>query len=271
MPELPEVETVRRSLVPHMVGRSIAAVTVNRADIITGDAAPRALLRGQRITAIERRGKQIALIADSGRAVIVQLGMTGQVLVARAGEAPPDHVHAVWTLDQGATRILFRDPRRFGGLTTLPHPQALASAWANLGPDALTIAGDDLWANLRTTRRSIKAALLDQSVLAGVGNIYADESLFMAGVHPKALTHRLPRDRIERLAESIRTVLARAVQAGGTTLRDYVDANGTRGGYLTQHAVYGRHGQPCTACGNTLKKSSVAQRTTTHCPNCQAR
>lgn len=271
MPELPEVETVRRSLAPHLIGRVIASARVNRRDFVTGDATPGALLQGTTVKRLDRRGKQLAVIADNGKVVIVQLGMSGQVLVTKSASKLPAHVHALWTIKGKDASILFRDPRRFGGLTTLPTPEALNELWSTLGPDGLTVTGGELWRAVHTSNRSIKAALLDQAVVAGVGNIYADESLFEAGIHPKANCRRLSRARIDRLATTVVAVLGRAVEARGSSLRDYRDAEGLEGSYALQHRVYGRAGLPCPRCGRPLSKTTVAQRTTVYCFSCQKR
>lgn len=270
MPELPEVETVRRSLAPHLLGQTIATAKALRNDFITGARSPADLLQGATIQRIDRRGKQLAVIAASGRVVIVQLGMSGQVLAAPSNSQLPTHVHALWTIHSSSTAILFRDPRRFGGLTTLRTPAQLEAAWQHLGPDGLAITGDQLWPALHTSSRAIKPALLDQQTVAGVGNIYADEALFMAGIHPKALCRRLSRSRIEQLAHSIREVLATAVNARGSTLRDYRDADGQVGSYAALHRVYGRGGLPCTVCGKPLRRFVLGQRTTVACSTCQS-
>lgn len=271
MPELPEVETVRRSLTPHLIGRVIATATLRREDFITGGTTPAALLQGATIDRLERRGKQLAVIARDGRAVIVQLGMSGQVLIAKPDAQLPTHVHALWTTKRPRTSILFRDQRRFGGLTTLATLADLERVWSTLGPDGLTLTSDQLWDSVHTSNRPIKAALLDQTVVAGVGNIYADESLFVAGIHPRANCARLTRSRVKRLAHSIVAVLTQAVEARGSTLRDYRDADGQEGSYAAMHRVYGRAGLPCTVCAKPLSRSTVAQRTTVHCAACQKR
>lgn len=286
MPELPEVECVRRSLLP-LVGSRITGVLVRRADFVTGTPPIQALI-GAEIAALDRRGKQIAVLTQGGPIVIVQLGMSGQVLVESAGprgernsQTLRTHVHVEWAVEparRGFTppppsfaRVLFRDPRRFGGLTTLTSQRDLNERWAALGPDGLVITGDQLAESLAGSRRAIKAALLDQSVVAGVGNIYADEALFAAGISPRTLASRLCRDReaIHRLAAAIRTILHQAIEAGGSTLRDYLDADGRAGEFAQQHLAYGRGGQPCTRCGTILKTATVAQRTTVWCPRCQ--
>ncbi len=290
MPELPEVERTRRSLEPHLLGATITRATLRRRDICTtfrgdtgstrGRTLARDLLAGAHITTLARRGKQLALIAGDQRTVIIQLGMTGQVLFVPRGGTPrqPDHIHAEWRIarDSGEDlgRILFRDPRRFGELTTYESPAAVeAHRWARLGPDALDTPTPDLAAALGLaiagSQRAIKAALLDQGVIAGVGNIYADEALFLARIDPRRLCLTLTPADVAALAARIREVLERSVALGGSTLRDYVDADGRRGTTQLTHAVYARAGQPCITCGATLTGDRLAQRATVWCPACQ--
>ncbi len=294
MPELPEVETVRRSLVPRLTGRVVIGATLHRRDIavMPGDPeggfsrqrsgvrttarrvrAPAVLVRAHLVEP-RRHGKQLALVAEDGRAIVVHLGMTGQLRWAAKGARidPADHIHATWRLDDGS-RLVFRDPRRFGGLWLLPEAGMLEARWAELGPDGLRTPPAELAAGLRArllgTRRAIKAALLDQRVVAGVGNIYADEALHEAGVHPQRLADGLAGAEVDRLAGAVSGVLTRAVEARGSTLRDYADAEGRRGEAQLVHRVYGRSGQACLACGAALETAQVAQRTTVWCPACQ--
>lgn len=199
--------------------------------------------------------------------------MTGTLRLRREDEGrdhTPTHTHALWTLRSktGGTTLLFRDPRRFGGLRALPSPAALDSHWQELGPDALAITGDELKARLRGSR-ALKPTLLDQRVIAGVGNIYADEALFLAGIHPTRRVSSLRPSEIVRLADSIRSVLKASIQAGGTTLRDYADAGGRPGGFQASHRVYARGGLPCALCGTPLRTILLAQRSTTFCNTCQ--
>jgi formamidopyrimidine-DNA glycosylase len=277
MPELPEVEHLRRSLEPHILGARVTAATLFREDIcthtsLTGTAA-RALLAGERISATRRLGKQLAIIADSGRALCIHLGMSGQLLVhAHKPERGLTHVHAQWELARPsgpAQWLLFRDPRRFGGLWTFPSAGLLDTHWAHIGPDALTISGEHLHQQEGARARPIKSALLDQSLLAGVGNIYADEALFGAGLAPQRPGRTLTPDDWQRLARVLRTLLTRAVEAGGTTLRDYRDADGRTGNAGAAHAVYGRAGHPCLRCAAPLDRAEIAQRTTVWCAVCQ--
>ena len=304
MPELPEVERVRRTIERALVGLQVASVTVHRRDVVTGPGDPpggwgRAseafrqgpkprlckamLLEGSTIEAVSRHGKQLALFADHG-AVGVHLGMTGQLLYRPPGVKleKPDHVHVQWRLMDAAGspagRLVFRDPRRFGGVWAHRSGEELrALRWEPLGPDALEITPERLQERLtprqpaRTARsvRCIKAALLDQQTIAGVGNIYADEALFGAGIRPTRPASQLGRTEASRLAKEIRQTLEAAIEAGGSTLRDYVDGDGAKGSFQSQHRVYGRSGRMCIRCGYPLQTALVAQRTTVWCETCQ--
>ncbi|MBY0111434.1 MAG: bifunctional DNA-formamidopyrimidine glycosylase/DNA-(apurinic or apyrimidinic site) lyase [Phycisphaerales bacterium] len=276
MPELPEVESVRRSLEPLVLGRVITRAEVRRRDFCvvlaeknSRGASPAEFLENARVTRLERLGKQIAIVAADGRSVCLQLGMSGYVDSTRGDD--PAHTHAAWTLDSGE-RVRFVDPRRFGGLTCYPTFESLRERqWAELGPDALETTPEHLIEACRDARRAIKAVLLDQGVVAGVGNIYADESLFLAGIDPRTMARRVAPERLARLAESVRLVLARAVELRGSTLRDYRDPSGQPGSAQTAHAVYGRGGEACVRCTTTLRSCRVSQRATVWCPSCQRR
>lgn len=276
MPELPEVESVRRSLEPLVLGRVITRAEVRRRDFCvvvagkkTRGATPEEFLQSARVTRLERLGKQVAIVANDGRSVCLQLGMSGFV-DSTLGE-DPKHTHAVWTLDSGA-RVRFVDPRRFGGLTCYPTFESLREQqWSSLGPDALETEAGHLVEACRDARRAIKAVLLDQGVVAGVGNIYADEALFLAGIDPRTIARRVAPERLTRLADAVRLVLARAVELRGSTLRDYRDPSGQPGGAQAAHAVYGRGGEACVRCGTTLRSCRVSQRATVWCPSCQTR
>lgn len=313
MPELPEVETIRQTLAPVLIGRRILAAELLRRDIliVPGDPhggfsrqrgslrrgsassparsarparySPIDLLEGCTVTDILRRGKQLAIIGAIGsrpsaapRALVVQLGMTGALEALPADTATPraaaPHTHALWRLVPVRGKpaaIAFIDPRRFGVLRALPTLADLHNLWSALGPDALDIDSAPLWNAIHTSSRAIKAALLDQAVLAGVGNIYADEALFRAGIAPRTLARRVGPARCTLLAAAVREVLADAVAARGSTLRDYRDATGQAGQFQARHAVYGRAGRPCTRCGRTLRSAAIGQRTTVWCPGCQ--
>ncbi len=290
MPELPEVETVRRTLIPHLLGSKVMLARLRRPDVcVSYDSSgstlrpgAHGLLHGAIITQLARRGKQLALHAHDGRVLIIQLGMTGRVNAqtipgSTARLRYPPHVHARWILTTPAGTTVacdFQDARRFGGLTEFVSPEDLHSLWwSRLGPDALNITHealrDTLMLALAPSRRSIKAALLDQGVIAGVGNIYADESLFRCGVAPQRTCDSLTLSEITSLATSLLTVLETAVTLRGSTLRDYVDADGQRGSAGEQHAVYGRKGLACLTCATPLTSCLLAQRTTVWCTSCQ--
>ena len=276
MPELPEVERVRQELSPRIIGRLVTRVVLHRRDIVRGPKSKPDLLLGARLDSILRQGKQLAIVGSTGRVLCVHLGMTGQFFHLPPGATLPrkDHVHVIWSLTtvagSPAGRLLFRDPRRFGGLWTFASLDDLKSdRWTNLGPDALRISTRRLSSELNQSARAIKAALLDQRVCAGIGNIYADESLFRAGVNPALPCRSLTPSQWEALTKQIRSTLRDAIKGGGSTLRDYVGGDGSRGGYQAAHLVYGRGGRPCLRCGTKLDRGSLAQRTTVWCPLCQ--
>lgn len=281
MPELPEVESVRRQLGPLVVGRTV--VSTERDPYPARRIGDVARAVGGRITDVGRRGKFLLVpLAGPGPAhpseLIIHLGMSGILRVLDADDpqgrigTPGTHVRVRMVLDDGRALVL-RDARRFGRLTVIDpgdHAQA-APALATLGPEPLTDAFtvDGFARGLAVSRASVKARLLDQRLVAGVGNIYADESLWRAGIHPDA--RRVGRVRAARLHTAVREVLAAAVEREGTSFRDYRLVNGQSGRYLTELDVYGRAGLPCRRCGAVLRASVVAQRGTTHCSTCQRR
>ncbi|MEM9752224.1 MAG: bifunctional DNA-formamidopyrimidine glycosylase/DNA-(apurinic or apyrimidinic site) lyase [Planctomycetota bacterium] len=272
MPELPEVETVRRTVAEATAGRRVVGGTLNRGDVWNGECSwetVKSAWVGQRLGTPVRHGKQLALRGTSeAGAVCVHLGMSGRLCVYREGDALPTHTH--WWLDlEGGTRLAFTDPRRFGGLWGYGSLEELQTRrWSMLGPDATTIGPAALHRGLRHTRRALKAAVLDQNVVAGLGNIYVDELLFAVRLSPWTPGNEVTRKDSERLVRAMRTLLGRAIAAGGTTLRDYVDASGREGAFRG-HRAYGRGGQRCTRCRATLCKGSIAQRTTVWCGVCQ--
>lgn len=282
---------MRRSLERAIVGRLIADVRLLRREMVAMPEDPaggfsrsraersgpirrvpkRDLLAGQRIERVCRHGKQLALVSDAGRVLNVHLGMTGQFLCSGAGQrlAQQDHVHVVWRLEDGGG-LAFRDPRRFGGIWTCRDEEDLRSRrWGTLGPDAAEIRASDLAAGLVGSRRAIKAVLLDQRVIAGVGNIYADEALFRARILPQRPGGSLTGGEVTALCRTIRTILRDAIEAGGSTLRDYRDAEGRAGAYQQRHSVYGRGGQACRVCSGVLCSAAIGQRTTVWCSGCQ--
>lgn len=271
MPELPEVETTRRGLCVGVVGARVQRLVVYDARLRW--PVPRSLaarVAGRRIDAIDRRGKYL-LFRFGGDALIVHLGMTGSL--AWHLEAPPrrKHDHIDIVLDNGGV-IRFHDPRRFGAMLWQPEGKS-HPLLAGLGPEPLDASFDatGLAAALRGRHAPIKSLLMDSRVVVGVGNIYAAEALFRAGIRPTAPAGGLSRPRIARLVACVREVLAESIARGGTTLRDYVGAGGERGGYLDAVRVYGREGLPCRVCGTTLRGVRLANRASAYCPRCQRR
>ncbi len=264
MPELPEVETVVRSIAP-LVGRRILSAEFRGLRVLRG-ANPDSLaasLAGRRIAAIRRYGKFIVTSLDGGGYLLIHLGMTGRLLL---GGAAGKHTHAIFTLDGGV--LLYDDSRQFGSIQwSGEFPQRVA----RLGPEPLEISFDEFARALKARRTRIKALLLDQRFLRGLGNIYADEALFRAGIHPLAIAARIRRPRPRRLFDAIREVLAEAIAAGGSSISDYVDAEGRRGFFQLGHRVYQRTGEPCLTCGSPIRRVLVAQRSSHFCPRCQRR
>lgn len=280
MPELPEVENVRRGLAGTVLGRCVVGVTLQRLDVVHGPSRPADLLRGRTITRIDRLGKQLALVGtprqgpDDGRTgpcICIHLGMTGSLRHYPSGvPAPQDiHTHVRWRLENGG-ELVFRDPRRFGGLWTYPSVEALDNErWSRLGQDALAITPRRLHAGLQRTRRPLKAALLDQAVVAGLGNIYVDELLFACRLSPVCPANACQISQTTLLVSRMRALLKRAIRSGGSTLRDYVGADGRAGGFQFRHKVYGRTGESCILCKDPLTRLQVAGRTTVYCTTCQ--
>ncbi|MCS6865313.1 MAG: bifunctional DNA-formamidopyrimidine glycosylase/DNA-(apurinic or apyrimidinic site) lyase [Gemmataceae bacterium] len=276
MPELPEVETVVRDLRPALLGRTVLDVQYSRKKL-RHPWQPRwnAQIRGLHITDLRRRGKWI-LVDCAGPTpsadpplVRVHLGMTGQFTVATPHTPRPDHVHVIFQLDHG-DELRFRDPRRFGGVTFFAHRSEVEAAMnAELGPEPLEIPVEYFRHSLRTSRRNLKAILLDQKTLAGVGNIYADEACFRARLHPGRRGHSLTPQECDRLRQAIETVIRRAIASRGSTIRDYIGGSGLRGQFQNELAVYGRTGEPCRVCQTPIACQRLAGRSSHFCPNCQ--
>jgi len=272
MPELPEVETVRRTLAP-AVGGQISSTWTSGMGLHMARRPPAARLRklvGGRITAIRRHGKYLLVDTDRGAAILVHLGMTGRLRLHAASDLRAPHTHVV--LGLGRRELRFIDPRRFGQVDVVArgkereHP-----GLAVLGPDALDEAIDvaAMLARARDKRTTLKAFVLDQGVIAGVGNIYASEALWRARLRATMRTHKLTSAAAGRLAAAIREVIERALDNGGTTLSDFVDADGTAGENADYLWVYDRAGQPCMRCRTAIKRSVLQGRATYYCPTCQ--
>jgi len=274
MPELPEVETTRRGLAPHVEGRRIQAVKLRRPDLrwpIPPEVARE--LPGQRIDAVRRRAKYLLMDTVAGSAVL-HLGMSGslRVLPATTPVGAHDHVDIVLDGERGRSgRVLrFTDPRRFGCLLWQPVGQ-VHPLLQGLGPEPLSDAfdGDYLFALSRGRRAPVKTFLMDQAVVVGVGNIYAAESLFRAGISPLRAAGKVSRERYAALADAVKDILAYAITRGGTTLRDFLSPDGAPGYFEQELSAYGRGGEACPRCGRAMKQATIGQRTTVWCGHCQ--
>lgn len=269
MPELPEVETTRRGLLPRLQHRTLMHVVVRNPRLrwpVPSDLEAR--LGGLTLEALDRRGKY--LLFDFGPATqIVHLGMSGSLRLAAANEPAALHDHVDWRFDDG-TILRLRDPRRFGAVLwtddVTRHPLL-----ARLGPEPLTPAFDAAWLHAQCQRRSaaIKQVVMDAQVVVGVGNIYASESLFHAGIRPATAARRLSRPACARLVAAIKQVLAAAIAAGGSSLRDYVASDGELGYFQLQTRVYDREGLPCKTCAAPIRRIVQGQRSSFYCPTCQ--
>ncbi|MBV9504681.1 MAG: bifunctional DNA-formamidopyrimidine glycosylase/DNA-(apurinic or apyrimidinic site) lyase [Acidobacteriia bacterium] len=264
MPELPEVETVVRSIAP-LIGRRIITAELRCPRVLRGSDPDEmaASLAGRKIAAVKRYGKFILMSLEGGGYLMVHLGMTGRLLL---GGAPGKHTHAILTLDRGT--LFYDDSRQFG---CFQYSAVFPKRVARLGPEPLEISFDDFAAGLRRRKTRMKALLLNQSFLRGMGNIYVDEALFRSRIHPLALAARIRGDRARCLYEAIGAVLREAIAAGGSSISDYVDAEGRKGFFQISHRVYQRTGEPCVDCGTPIRRLLVAQRSSHFCPKCQKR
>jgi formamidopyrimidine-DNA glycosylase len=271
MPELPEVETVRRGLAPHLKGRCLVAAIVREARLrwpVPADLDAR--IRGRRILGLHRRGKYLLMRLDDAW-LICHLGMSGNLRLVRADTPLRKHDHIDLLLDDGQV-LRYHDPRRFGTLLWTVDPDSHPLI-ADLGVEPLSAEfdGAHLHALCRGRSSAIKQVLMDAHLLVGVGNIYANEALFHAGIDPRTRAGRLSRPRCARLAAAIREILVRAIEAGGSTLRDFVDGHGNPGWFQQTYRVYGRAGQPCAICGGRIRALRQGARATYYCPRCQHR
>lgn len=252
MPELPEVETIVRGLAPLVAGRTIVSVEIVAPLVVR---TPVSEVAGQRIGSVRRHGKFVVFECERGP-LSVHLGMTGKLLLD--GARTP-YTRVVFHLDRGA--LLYDDIRQFGRIEWAPH------RLSKLGPDPLSISADEFVERLGARRGRIKPVLLNQAFLRGLGNIYVDEALFRAGIHPRA--ERVSRARAVRLHSAIQEVLRQAIEMRGSSISDYVDAEGNRGGFQRMHQVYGKEGEACGQCGAAIRRIVVVQRGTHFCPRCQ--
>jgi len=271
MPELPEVETVARGLRAALLGRRLVAIPKLRASMFRGDDP--AQLAGAEITAVLRAGKYLVLELRAPRArwqFMIHLGMTGQLLVTPPDTAPAPHTHAVFAFDDHR-QLHFRDARRFGRLALALAPASGFAPTLHVasGREPLEITEPEFWELFRRRQSPIKNALMNQRLLRGLGNIYADESLYRAGIDPRARS--VSRSRLEGLRRAIRAVLREAIAAGGSSISDYLDSSGEPGWFHLRHRVYGRTGEPCLRCRRPIRRIVLAGRSAHFCAHCQRR
>jgi formamidopyrimidine-DNA glycosylase len=270
VPELPEVETTRRGIAPHILGHCVTRVVMRQPRLRW--PIPRRLVKdlpGQRIEHIERRGKYLLLHCSRGT-VIIHLGMSGSLRVVDKDTPPQAHDHFDIEFDHGQV-LRLRDPRRFGAVLWTTRPAQQHRLLRDLGPEPLSDAfsADYLYSRSRNRRSAIKTFIMDSKVVVGVGNIYANEALFLAGIRPTLAAGRISRPRYQRLVDAIKQVLRAAIRSGGTTLRDFTDSQGKPGYFQQQLLIYGKEGESCPQCGADIRLIRQAQRASYYCPHCQ--
>lgn len=270
MPELPEVETTRRGIQPHIVGKRVKTLTVrNRSLRWPIPVELEQQVANKTLKHIHRRGKYLLLEFSSGH-ILWHLGMSGSLRIIQADEPPMVHDH-VDLIFSGNLALRYTDPRRFGAVLWSSEPIELHPLLNHLGPEPLTDAFNDQYLFEKSRKRSqaIKTWIMDSKVVVGVGNIYANEALFNAGIHPLKATGKLTRKQCERFCHEIKTVLSNAIKCGGTTLKDFVGGDGKPGYFAQELNVYGRGGEACKKCKKPLMEKRLGQRTTVYCTQCQ--
>lgn len=270
MPELPEVETTRRGISPHISGQVIHKCIVRNGQLrwpVPVDLAP--TIEGQKLLQIDRRGKYLVLAFSQG-AALWHLGMSGSLRIVEPSQAPGKHDHVDWQFSNGSV-LRYHDPRRFGALLWTTHPASQHPLLSSLGPEPLSpeFDGEHLFRKSRGRAQAIKTWLMDAKVVVGVGNIYANEALFSSGIHPLKAAGKLSKPKSDLLADNIKNILSNAIERGGTTLRDFVGGDGKPGYFAQELNVYGRGGQGCRRCAKPLTEKRVNQRTTVYCVQCQ--
>ena len=270
MPELPEVETTRRGIEPHIAGKKINSVDVREKQLRW--PVPDGLheiLKNRKVLAVNRRGKYLLLETSNGT-VMIHLGMSGSLRVITDKTAPEKHDHVDFRI-QGGTTLRFRDPRKFGSILWIPGNPEEHPLLSHLGPEPLTEAfdGELLFRLSRKRKSAVKTFIMDSHIVVGVGNIYANEALFMAGIRPTRASGRVSRGNYILLADAIKKILGKAIKVGGTTLRDFTGGDGEPGYFKQSLSVYGRAGEPCLSCDTELKEVRLGQRSTVYCTKCQ--
>lgn len=273
MPELPEVETIARTLEPVVRGRVVAGIELLYRPLLRrGGWKGIEGLKGRRVLGVRRRGKMLLIEFDGARTLVFHLKMTGQFLFASAADPHDKHTRLVVRFEDGANELIFRDVRKFGFLLCLEgDPMAACTELACLGPEPLNVGLAEFAALVGRRKGRIKSLLLDQTAIAGIGNIYADEMLFDARIHPETPASSLGKRAVERLYDSMKKILTLAIAEKGSTLRDYRDAEGKAGNFQFFHKVYDRKGEPCVACGTPVRMTRIGGRSSHFCLKCQRR
>ena len=271
MPELPEVETIARTLEPAARGRVISAVELLYRPLLRrGGRKGLAGLKGRRVLAVRRRGKMLLIACEGGRTLVFHLKMTGQFLFAGDTEPRDKHTRLVMRFEDGKNELRFRDVRKFGFLLCLEGvPETACGELACLGPEPLDIGPAEFTALVAQKKGRIKSLLLNQKMIAGIGNIYADEMLFDARIHPETSASSLGKKAAGRLYDSMKKILTLAIAEKGSTLQDYRDAEGKAGNFQFFHKVYDRKGEPCVVCGTPVRMTRIGGRSSHFCPQCQ--
>jgi formamidopyrimidine-DNA glycosylase len=270
MPELPEVETTRAGIEPHVTGARVREVLIRRRDLRQPVSADLVEIEGRLVVSVKRRSKYLLLGIDDGSTVLIHLGMSGSLRVIAPGDPWRTHDHIGLTLSSGR-QLRFHDPRRFGLFLRIHGDPAAHPLLAGLGPEPLEdgFTAEHLHAACSKRAAAIKLVIMDAKVVVGVGNIYASEALFRAGILPRTPAKRVSRPRLARLVEAIRSVLADSIREGGTTLRDFLKSDGEPGYFRQRLFVYERKGEPCRVCGTPIRHAVLGQRSTYWCPKCQ--
>ena len=271
MPELPEVETTRRGIEPHVTGTRIAEVIIRRHDLRQAVSEDIAAIEGRLIQGVTRRSKYLLFEIDDGSTLLIHLGMSGSLRVIDPAEEWKKHDHVGITLGSGK-QLRFHDPRRFGLVLRLNEPDPMShSLLGGLGPEPLEngFTVETLKAACAKRSSAIKQVIMDAKVVVGVGNIYASEALFRAGIRPATPANKLTKPRLGKLVAAIRAVLSASIEEGGTTLRDFLNSDGKPGYFKQRLFVYDRKGEPCRVCGTTIQQAVLGQRSTYWCPVCQ--
>lgn len=270
MPELPEVETTRRGIEPHVRGKTVTEVIVRRHDLRQPVSKDLPVIEGRKITSVGRRSKYLLLGIADGSTLLIHLGMSGSLRVISPGDAWKTHDHVGITLSNGK-QMRFHDPRRFGLVLRLTGDPAEHALLNHLGPEPLEdgFTVEHLQAACAKRSAAIKVVIMDAKVVVGVGNIYASEALFRAGILPKTAANRVSRPRLAKLVAAIREVLTDAIREGGTTLRDFLNSDGEPGYFRQRLFVYERKGEPCRVCSTPVRHAVLGQRSTYWCPKCQ--